>query len=88
MTVKISFCIAAVVLAFPASISTGYSAQPARVLISQIKAHPNRYEVLGILNSRHLGVFLRSRTSDDLIRLRFVLAERSGDIQIVRDSLF
>ena len=70
-----------------------YGAEPPRVSITEVRAKPDRYdgkviEVSGVLESVHIGVFLRSTTSNDLIRLRLQAADRPEDSEVVRDSLY
>jgi hypothetical protein len=94
MTVQMPLPIAAVILLSVAmTMPAVYGAEPPRVQIAEIKAHPDRYdgrtvELLGILDSGHLGVFLGSRHSDAVVRLRLTPADPSDDAQIVRDKLF
>jgi hypothetical protein len=93
MTAQQLLPIAAIFLLSMATMtSTGYGAEPTRVLIPEIKTHPARYdghtvELLGILESGHLGVFLQGRSSDDLVRLRLTAADGSDDAQI-KDKLY
>jgi hypothetical protein len=82
-----------VVLAFSTLGSMASCAGPPRVPISEIKAHAKRYdgrtvEIIGTLDSGHLGTFLRDKISEDTIRLRLVSSRNSEHYDVVNDSLF
>ena len=84
---------ARVVLAFSTFGSTAYCARPHRAPISEIKADAKRYdgrtvELVGTLDSSHLGTFLRDKVSEDTIRLRLVSSGNAEDGKVVKDSLY
>jgi len=68
-------------------------AGPQRVSISEIKADAKRYdgktvEIVGTLDSGHLGTFLRDKVSGDIVRLRLVSRGNAEDGKVIKDSLY
>lgn len=84
---------ARVVLAFSTLGSMAYCAGPHRVPISEITANAKRYdgrtvELVGTLDSSHLGTFLRDKVSEDIVRVRLVSPRNAEDGKLVKDSLY
>jgi hypothetical protein len=87
------FSTAIVALVFSALEYVAYCAPPLLVRISSIKADAQRYdgkavELVGVLDSGHLGTFLRDRSSGDIIRLRLVSAENTEGTKVLGDPLY
>ena len=82
-----------VVLVFATFLTTTSCAAPARVRISEIKANASRSDgmtvnLVGILDSGHLGAFLQDKVSEDIIRLRLVTPGTTENVSVVQDSLY
>jgi hypothetical protein len=87
----IATVITSILIGLPEDLALGAAAP--RVAIQEIKANPKRYdgmvvETLGILDCGHYGPYLRSTRSEDVLRLKFLTADHSEVVRVVRDSLF